>query len=306
MPFTATVGTSVNTTWGARARRHDGRYPARGMPGESWDHDERAASPRAIDRRALMKLGLVGGALVGVPALVARATSANPRSPFEPPLGIGAASDARASANPRARVAPPGTIVSRAEWQADERIRSREIEFDATVEKIVVHHTATNSPGTNWPRQVRDVYRSTVARGYRDVPYHWLIDPDGLVYEGRWARPVAVGTRPNGEDARGRSVRGGHAKRHNDRTIGVALLGSFDDRAPTDAALDALVAVVAWKCGRWRIEPNGATPYRLKDGTEQVFPNICPHRGIRATACPGGAVTALLPELRLAVAHRLA
>jgi hypothetical protein len=167
-----------------------------------------------------------------------------------------------------------------------------------------VHHTGT-SAGADSARAVRDLYRSTIASGYRDVPYHWLIDADGVVFEGRWARPETPGAAPHGENARGWCVRGGHALHHNDRTIGVALLGNFVDAPPTTAALDALVGVLAWKCERWGVDPGGATPYRLTDLSTQRFPNICAHRQVRATACPGRDVAERLPELRRAVARRL-
>jgi hypothetical protein len=267
-------------------------------------HDEPAAR---VDRRRLLRAGLFAGAVVGVPAFVGRATASG-RSPFDSPFGVRVpAADANRRRRRRRRgAAPPATILRRAEWRADEALRSREIDFDDTVEKIVVHHTGTNGDASDWPQAVRDVYRSTVARGYRDIPYHWLIDPDGVVYEGRWAGPKPRGAAPDGEDRRGRSVRGGHAKGHNDRTIGIALLGSYDRRPPSRDALDALIALVAWKCDRWGIDPMGATPYRRRDGVDEVIPNICPHGRVRATACPGREVLDLLPVLRVAVAQRLA
>jgi hypothetical protein len=266
--------------------------------------DERDANGRRVDRRGLLRIGLVGSALVGVPALLARRAGSTTRSPFDAPFDAGTAP---ATGRAGHRVAPPpATIVSRAEWRADERLRRREIDYDATVEKIVVHHTGTASTERDWPAVVRSIYRNTVARGYRDVPYHWLIDPDGFVYEGRWARRDRPGRLPTGEDSRGRSVRGGHAKGHNERTIGVALLGTFDDHRPTSLAFDALTALLAWKCSRWRIDPKGATSYRLSDGTPEVIPNLCPHRRVRATDCPGRGLLDVLPELRVAVAHRIA
>jgi hypothetical protein len=276
--------------------------------------DPGAGTPadRRYDRRALMRLGLAGGAFVAVPTLAARAGSAGTRSPFDAPFGIepapapaATAADPTAPTAPTGMPAPPATILARADWKADERRRGGGIQFDATVEKVVVHHTGTASEEPDWPAEVRSIYRNTVRRGYRDMPYHWLIDPDGYVYEGRWSKRLSPGAMPNGEDARGRSVRGGHAKHHNARTIGVAMLGTFDDHRPTDVALDALIALVAWKCARWNIDPEGATPYRLGDGTDQVIPNICPHRRVRSTDCPGRAIVDLLPELRVAVIQRI-
>src|SRR4051812_37501847 len=221
-----------------------------------------------VDRRALLRIGLAGGALLAVPAL-ARVTAADARSPFDTPFDTderaNATRDPRTLARAR-RVAPPTRIISRAECDADGHIRRRRIDFDRRVEKIIVHHTGTNSVESDWPAEVRSIYRSAIARGYRDMPYHWLIDPDGVIYEGRWARRMAPGTTPNGEDARGRPVRGGHALGHNERTIGIALLGTFDHHRPTLFAFDALIALAAWKCDRWSIDPAGESAYRLKTG----------------------------------------
>jgi hypothetical protein len=275
------------------------------------EHDRGRAPGREqrYDRRTLMRLGLAGGAFVAVPTLAARAGSAGTRSPFDSPFGIEPA-PAPATTAPGTTAtagvpAPPATILGRADWKADEHLRGRGAQYDTKVEKIVVHHTGTPSEEPDWPAEVRAIYRNTVKRGYRDMPYHWLVDPDGYVYEGRWSKRLAPGATPDGEDARGRSVRGGHAKSHNARTIGIAMLGTFDDHRPTDVALDALIALVAWKCARWGIDPVGATPYRLSNGTDQVIPNICPHRRVRSTDCPGRAVVDLLPELRVAVIQRV-
>jgi hypothetical protein len=257
----------------------------------------------------LLRIGLAGGALLATPVLIARANSAGARSPFDAPADVPPDSDAGGTARPRrrgrTRPGPPEPIVTRVEWRADEHIRSRRIEFDRRIEKIVVHHTGTKSTAPDWPSEVRAIYHGVIARGLRDMPYHWLIDPDGTVYEGRWARTVAPGTVPNGEDRYGRTVRGGHALGYNERTIGIALLGTFDDHRPTLAAFGALVTLVAWQCDRHHIVPAGATPYRQENGTETTFPNLCPHRQVRATDCPGRAVVDLLPQLRLATAQRL-
>jgi hypothetical protein len=258
---------------------------------------------RSLDRRRLLRLGLTGlaaGAVAGLPMLADRATSSARDG------GGGGATANGGRRGPRRRARPEASlaIVGRAEWGADEGLRSREIEFDPTVEKFVVHHTGTDL-GTDSVSTVRELYRSTVASGYRDIPYHWLIDPDGVVFEGRWARPVPSGRTPNGEDDRGWCVRGGHALHYNDRSIGVAYLGNFVDRAPTNAATDALVSLLAWKCERWGVDPTGATRYRLNDGSTQRFPNICGHRQVRATLCPGPAVADALPGLRVAVGQRL-
>jgi N-acetylmuramoyl-L-alanine amidase-like protein len=274
--------------------------------GAGRDGDDGAPREPSIDRRTLVKLVAAGGALVGVPALLGRIGAANARAPFADVLPGSAHASVRPRGVAHRTVPPPATIVSRAGWHADEHIRNRAIDFDHHVEKVIVHHTGTRRAAPSWPEEVVAIYRDAVARGYRDMPYHWLIDPDGVVYEGRWARAVAASATPDGENRHHWSVRGGHALGHNERTLGVALLGTFDDHRPTLAAYNSLVALLAWKCDRWRIDPNRTSEYRLTDGRHQRLPNLCPHRRVRPTDCPGRAVVDLLPSLRRAVAERLA
>jgi hypothetical protein len=281
------------------------------MPDEAG-RDGHADAPRepstrpSIDRRTLVKMAAVGGALLGVPVVLGRVTSANARIPLAGVLPGDAHAAVRPRVAARPSVPPPPSIVARAGWHADEHLRRKAIDFDHRVEKVIIHHTGTPNTAPSWPGEVAAIYRDAVARGYRDMPYHWLIDPDGVVYEGRWARAAVAGTTPDGENRRHWSVRGGHALGHNERTIGVALLGTFDDRRPTLAAYDALTSLVAWKCDRWHIDPTRTTEYRLTDGSRQRLPNLCPHRRVRPTDCPGAAIVDLLPSLRRAVAERVA
>ena len=93
-------------------------------------------------------------------------------------------------------------------------------------------------------------------------------------------------------------MRGGHARGHNPRTIGVALLGDYTRSQPTDAACAALVGLLAWKCSRWGLDPQGESAYLLSSGEAQTLPNIVTHGQIRATECPGPNFDRLVPDLR--------
>ena len=195
-------------------------------------------------------------------------------------------------------VVPPPPIVTRAQWGADETKRKHDAEYDNRVHKIVVHHTATPNNDTDWAAQVRNIYDDELTRGYSDMPYHLLIDQNGAIYEGRWARDYAAGETPNGEDTQGRSVQGGHAQAHNKRTLGIALLGTYSSAPPPTPAVDALVSVLVWKCGRWGIDPTGSSSFADDDGDAQTLPNIVPHSQLKATECPGLAMIDLLDDIR--------
>jgi hypothetical protein len=79
--------------------------------------------------------------------------------------------------------------------------------------KIIIHCTATRP---NWwigksPQQkVNEIRRWHVEdRGWADIGYHYLIDRDGTVIEGRPLSKV-----------------GAHAKGHNTGSVGIALFGA--------------------------------------------------------------------------------
>ncbi len=101
-------------------------------------------------------------------------------------------------------------------------------------------------------------------------------------------------------------MRGGHARGHNPRTVGVALLGDYTRAVPTDAALASMVGLLVWKSARWNLDPMGSTTYVNVRGGLETFPNIVAHGQIRATACPGAHLNALLPALRRDAASQLA
>lgn len=92
-------------------------------------------------------------------------------------------------------------------------------------------------------------------RGWVDIPYHYVIDREGVIYEGR---PVQfVGDTGTNYDPAGH--------------ISVALMGDFDIQAPAQAQIDALVALAAWLSATYRIPP------ALIQG----------HRDYAYTSCPG-------------------
>jgi N-acetylmuramoyl-L-alanine amidase len=252
----------------------------------------------AITRRALLGSGFVAGAALALAPWWHEGGRRADRG-----ITVRGGSGNRARGPSPAHPAPP--MVRRVQWGAQESRRSGEIDYDDVVVKIVVHHTAIDDGSGNWARQVRDIYEWETATGYRDIAYHFLVDPNGTVYEGRWARDYPAHVVPDAQDGRGRSVRGGHTRGHNPRTIGIALLGNYTQSRPSTAALDALFALLVWKCGRWNIDPVGASPYVDTRSATQTFPNIVGHGQVRATECPGLHLDALLPDLRTRTADRL-
>ncbi len=77
------------------------------------------------------------------------------------------------------------------------------------INKIIVHCTATQE---SKDVSVDEVRRWHLKRGWRDIGYHFLIQRDGTVDEGR---PIEQS--------------GAHTKGHNWDSIGVAYVGGVED-----------------------------------------------------------------------------
>ena len=64
----------------------------------------------------------------------------------------------------------------------------------APISKLVVHHTVTPNDDPDPAQTVRAVYAyHTRHNGWNDVGYNFLVDQQGRVYEGRFARPYRPG-----------------------------------------------------------------------------------------------------------------
>jgi hypothetical protein len=276
----------------------------------------------ASSRRSLLSRAGAGGALL-LGWTLWRPDIADAATPRFESMGLGEERMTRASVDARLekrrtttakapkalkpKIATP-TIVTRADWGADESIRKPGRQF-VPVRKLVVHHTASPSNPSDPAKWVRMTYEyHTVGRGYSDIGYNFMIDQNGRIYEGRWARTYAKGEIHDGEDKDGFGVIGAHALGVNAASIGICMLGDFSSNAtgkPTDAAIAALTQLLAWECSRHQIDPLGNDEYISMNGARRVFPNIAGHRDVGATGCPGGNMYKVLPAIRQTIASQV-
>src|ERR671933_2569770 len=204
-------------------------------------------------------------------------------------------------------------VIPRIDWGADEAYR-----FDSSgteiwppafypVQKLIVHHTATQNSDPDPAATIRSIYYyHAVTQGWGDIGYNFLIDEAGNVYEGRHTFDYASGGSPTEEDGAGNGVTAAHAQGYNSGTSGIALLGTLSTRDATPAARDALERLLAWESDHHAIDPQGASLYTNPvSGTQATFPNIAGHRDVAATECPGGTFYATLPTIRSDVASML-
>jgi len=125
------------------------------------------------------------------------------------------------------------------------------------IKHITLHHGGVDFlRGADAPHYLRNLQMwSRNTRGWPDIPYHYLIDPDGKIYEGR---DITLAGDTNTEyDPVGHAL--------------VVVLGDFDKIEPNAAQLDATVNVMAMLAKRFNLPPAA----------------IQSHRDYAKTSCPG-------------------
>ncbi len=193
-------------------------------------------------------------------------------------------------------VSKPG-VVSRTGWGSPDGQASRVKPYYYPVNHMVVHHTADSNTLTgseqSWADRVRAEWAfHTYSRGWGDVGYNYLIDPNGTIYEGRAGGDDAVAFHDTA----------------NYGSMGVVLIGTYSSVPPTGAAQDALVRLLAWKASQKGIDALGSSyyygcsisSYCRPFNAGSVVPNIAGHRGVTPghTTCPGSQAFDILPGIR--------
>lgn len=185
-----------------------------------------------------------------------------------------------------------GYVISREEWGADETYRFWEPEY-STPKKIVLHHTAGGDGGDDPAATIRGIYYwHAVVLGWGDIGYNYLIDPAGTVYEGRYGGDGTIGAHAYNSYT---------DTNYNVGSIGVALLGCYEDTDGACTTIDAVSAdmqqatidLITDKANQFGLNPAGTSQWF---GTD--FPNVVSHRDLDYTYCPGSGIYSLLETLR--------
>ncbi|MFJ4436118.1 N-acetylmuramoyl-L-alanine amidase [Streptomyces sp. NPDC088923] len=242
----------------------------------------------------------------GASAPVAPSAPASPTAPASPsapakPTATTPAVGAPATPPPTAppSTAPRPPIVTRAQWGADESMDDEAPEYGTKVAAVFVHHTvdANSYSCAQSPAMVRAIRTYHIkTNGWKDVGYHFLVDKCGTIFEGR----------KGGVDL---PVIGAHTYGFNTDTTGIAVLGDYNEAAPSSAAKTAIARIAAWKLGQYKEDPTGkvglvagadgsGTGGKFKKGQTVTLNRISGHRDGYATECPGTRLYAALPEIR--------
>jgi hypothetical protein len=125
-------------------------------------------------------------------------------------------------------------------------------------QKITIHHEGTIfTPEKDAPAHIKNVQKwgMSEARYWADIPYHFLIDPNGNIYEGR--NPFTAGETATEYDPSGHLL--------------ITCMGNYEEQELSSEQLNSLIQTVAWACDKYRISPD----------------SIAAHKDFANTACPG-------------------
>jgi hypothetical protein len=126
-----------------------------------------------------------------------------------------------------------------------------------TLGRITIHHDGSEFYGDAVAR-LKSLQSGSRNRGWVDIPYHFLIDLEGKIYEGR---PLQfVGDTATEYDPTGHAL--------------ITVMGNYEVQEVNQAQLNAIVDLAAWLCYEYSIPPE------LIKG----------HRDYAATACPGASL----------------
>ncbi|WP_390888033.1 N-acetylmuramoyl-L-alanine amidase [Candidatus Mycobacterium wuenschmannii] len=316
-----TGGDLTGTSARVRARRADGSWgkwyatetlPARG--------DGPAARPRGTDP---VFVGATTTVQIAVSRPAGAPTTSAPKTAPAPDLGYIPATSEQPLAqnisailisppqapadtqwNPPTAIIAPGqapAIIARPQWGADPAVHCGNRPFDQPIRAAVVHHTAESNDYQ--PQDSAAIVQSiwayhTQILGWCDIAYNALVDKYGQVFEGRAGALLGP-------------VQGDHTGGFNREAWGVAMIGNFDDIAPTPIQLHTTGRLIGWRLGMDHVDPRGTVPLASEGGENTNFPfaavatlpTVFAHRDVGATDCPGNVAYGLLDEIRDTAAH---
>ncbi|XP_012682131.2 peptidoglycan recognition protein 5 isoform X2 [Clupea harengus] len=155
-------------------------------------------------------------------------------------------------------------ITYRVGWGAADPRSKKQMSEPA--KRVVIHHTAIRSGATpqDCIQQVTRIQKMHMKdRDFDDIGYNFLVGQNGMLYEGR-----------------GWGIVGAHTKGHNQDSVGIAVMGNFNNDLPTSAALSSVKRLLQDGVSRGWLHSNYT---------------IFGHRDLANTECPGDK---LYPEIQ--------
>ena len=129
-------------------------------------------------------------------------------------------------------------------------------------ERITIHHEGTKfEKSDDAPKHIKNVQTWGMGkdRNWVDIPYHFLIDPNGNIYEGR--NIFTVGETATEYDPTGHLL--------------ITCLGNFEEQEVSEEQLEALIRLIAYCCKKYQISPETIASHR--DYSNQT---VCPGKNL--------------------------
>ncbi|MFC9845637.1 peptidoglycan recognition family protein [Streptomyces sp. NPDC060223] len=196
--------------------------------------------------------------------------------------------------------------LSRPAWGADESKRYKDGKVNSPetyypLQTITVHHTDTPNADPDPAATVRAIYEyHAVTLDWGDIGYHFLIDEAGVIYEGRYSGDDGVPA----FDADGKLVTAFHTSGYNSGNLGIALIATLTDQAPTDAAKESLTRLIKAIARFKGLDPQAKVTFvNPVSGATKDVTTVSGHRDWLQTDCPGQTMYDLLTEVRAAASR---
>ncbi len=170
---------------------------------------------------------------------------------------------------------PKPPIVSRADWNARPPKGSYNPQ---SVQRIVLHHSWSPAQaqykGAATIRGIQNYHMDDPATGWSDIGYHFLIGPEGKIFQGRPENVVGAHCPPN------------------TNSVGICVIGNYDPGADSNnPQIEAsLINLLTWLSATYKVDPKA-----------QYFG----HRDFSSKSCPGDGVYDRMPFYRQAVLKNL-
>ena len=160
----------------------------------------------------------------------------------------------------------------------------------APVSHMIVQHSATENMSSNWGAVMLALWNYDVeVLGSCDLTYNWYIDPEGGIYEGRGGGYTVVGDYFCGNEV---------------GTVGICLLGTYENVSPSNEALHSLRRLLAWQACAADLDPM-ASKHLLAGPLPDPIPVISSLSAGCADECEPAMLAQKLPQIRQDVQQRL-
>ncbi|MBL9149600.1 MAG: N-acetylmuramoyl-L-alanine amidase [Phycisphaerae bacterium] len=161
----------------------------------------------------------------------------------------------------------PGGVIPRSKW-AKSGPDMKDINPMLPVKSITIHHEGWEpfmavDVGETASRieQVRVAHRNAKGGGYADIGYHFIIDREGRIWEGRNLK-----------------YQGAHVKNHNEGNVGIMCLGNFEEQTPTPKQLAGLNKQVRAMMAKYNVPKSRVYTHQEWRGAS----TLCPGRTLQA------------------------